>query len=375
VVCGAGFAGVEGLLRLRRLAGDQVDITVVSPADQLVYRPLAVLEPFAAGAVRRYPIERIVADAGARWLRDGLAWVDRNDRAVHTIGGRELPYDALLLAVGGRELPSSEHELVFTGRDAKRRYGRLLAAVDAREVGSLAFVVPDGPSWPLPLYELALLTAQHGRDSDRQLDISLVTAEQRPLPAFGGEAGEAITRLLQEAGVTLYVNSRAKVTGARHLILEPSGLELYPDRIVTLPAITGPNIRGIPGDAVDRFLHVDEFCRVPDTDGRIFAAGDATDLPVKQGGVGAQQADTAAAGIAHLAGLVEAPEALRPVIRATLLTGRRPLYLAAHMIAGQGWMAQVFDEAPWSVDAKVVAEELGPYLELLESSGPPPPTD
>jgi sulfide:quinone oxidoreductase len=369
VICGAGIAGIEGLLRLRRLAGDQIDVTLLSPADHLVYRPLAVLEPFAAGAVRRYPIQQIAADAGAHWLRDALAWVDRNQRVVHTISGRALAYDALLLALGGRELPSPEHTVVFTGREAERTYGSVLAAVDAGDIGNLAFILPDGPTWPLPLYELALLTAQRARDNDRPLEIAFVTAERRPLHAFGGDAGEVMAGLLQQAGVTLYSDSTGNIPGAGHLILQPSGLELYPDRIVTLPAITGPNIHGIPGFAVDRFLHVDEFCRVRDTDGRIFAAGDATDLPVKQGGVGAQQADTAAAGIAHLAGAAEAPEPLRPVIRGMLLTGRDPLYLAAHLIAGRGWMAQIFDQPPWSVDQKVVAEELSPYLDQFEPSG------
>jgi sulfide:quinone oxidoreductase len=118
---------------------------------------------------------------------------------------------------------------------------------------------------------------------------------------------------------------------------------------------------------------VDEFCRVRDTDGHIFAAGDATDLPVKQGGVGAQQADTAAAGIAHLAGAAEAPKPLRPVIRGMLLTGRDPLYLAAHLIAGRGWLAQILDKPPWPADEKVVAEELGPYLDDFERSRPQPP--
>ena len=37
---------MEAVLRLRRLGGDQFDITLVSPSDTLVYRPLSVLEPF-----------------------------------------------------------------------------------------------------------------------------------------------------------------------------------------------------------------------------------------------------------------------------------------------------------------------------------------
>jgi NADH dehydrogenase FAD-containing subunit len=118
------------------------------------------------------------------------------------------------------------------------------------------------------------------------------------------------------------------------------------DQIVTLPRITGPNVRGVAGYAIDRFLHVDEHCRVTGAGGRIFAAGDATHLPVKHGGVGAQQADTAAAAIVHLAGLGPAPAPLHPVIRGVLQTGAQPLYLTAHLIAAQGARARVDRSAP-----------------------------
>ena len=56
VICGGGIAAVEGLLRLRRLAGDSVDIELIAPNEELVYRPMAVREPFAFGPPRRYPL-------------------------------------------------------------------------------------------------------------------------------------------------------------------------------------------------------------------------------------------------------------------------------------------------------------------------------
>ena len=101
----------------------------------------------------------------------------------------------------------------------------------------------------------------------------------------------------------------------------------------------------------------------------MFAAGDATDLTVKQGGVGAQQADTAAAGIVHLAGLGDAPQPLHPQIRATLITGGAPVYVSAHLIAGQGWRTTLHEQPPWPPDEKVIAEELGPYLRSLDAAG------
>jgi len=81
--------------------------------------------------------------------------------------------------------------------------------------------------------------------------------------------------------------------------------------------------------------------------------------------LGAQQADTAAAGIAHLAGAAPPPEPLMPVIRSTLLTGDKPLYLLAQLVGGLDWSSEVREQPPWPAEEKVVAEELGPYLAAL----------
>jgi sulfide:quinone oxidoreductase len=368
LICGAGIAGVEGLLRLRRLAGDRVDVTLVSPAQQLVYRPLSVLEPFTGQPARSYPIAPIAADAGAHWIRDSLAWVDRDHRVVHTTSGRELDYDALLLAIGGVQHEPSPHVDLFTGRDGGQLYRRVLEEIDAGRTAQLAFVLPPGPVWPLPLYELALLTARRARTADRTLHMEFVVPEPRPLAAFGGNAGETMARLLADAGVTLHAGAQVDISSPRRLAVQPGEIVIHPDRIISLPTIGGPDVRGIPGFALDRFLHIDEYCRVPDTGGRIYAAGDATDLPVKHGGLGAQQADVAAAGIAHLAGAGPAPERLRPRINASLLTGEKPLYLSAYLIDGKGWRASIYEEPPWPAEQKVIAEELGSFLHAIDTA-------
>jgi sulfide:quinone oxidoreductase len=137
------------------------------------------------------------------------------------------------------------------------------------------------------------------------------------------------------------------------------------DRIVTLPRITGPALPGLSAGTA-WFVPVDERCVVEETHGRVFAAGDATDFPLKHGGIGAQQADTAAAGIAHLAACGQRPPPFDPVIRGMLLTGDRPLYVTARVIAGLGWRSAVYEQPPWPADEKVVAEELGPYLANLD---------
>jgi sulfide:quinone oxidoreductase len=363
VVCGGGVAGLEALLRLRQLAGDRVDITLISPSAQLAYRPLAVLEPFGLGHVEHFPIAPIVSDTATLWLRDELTWIDLPHRRVHTAEGRVVDYDALLLAVGGRRVSSASGSLVFTDRtvDSYRRVADRLAS---GESNSIVFSLPHGPTWPLPLYELALLTRRRAAENGRTPDITLCEPAARPLAAFGREAGDAVEQLLLESHVALHTRCTAEPTGPHWARLDRTDVRIPADHVVTLPKVSGPNIRGLPGGAVDRFINIDQHCRVKDTDGRVFGAGDATQTPVKHGSLSAQQADCAAAGIAHLAGAAGPPPPLRPVIRGALLTGETPLYLTASLIGPEGWQSEVHDTPPWPARQKIVADELGRYLVL-----------
>jgi sulfide:quinone oxidoreductase len=364
VVCGGGIAGAEGLLRLHRLAAERIRLTLVAPDEELVNRPLAVREPFALPGLRRYPLARLAADTEADWVQDRVAWLDRERHTVHTGGGTEISYDALLLAVGARESAPFEHAHMFSSRGGDEQLHGIVQDLEMGYVTSVAFVLPEGRVWPLPLYELALMTAERARSMNMEPRLYFSTPEAKPLEAFGGAAGEAVAGLLERAGVTLYTGVVARVPEPQTVELD--GLRLEAQRIITLPKITGPAIRGIPAGA-DWFVPIDERCVVRETNERVFAAGDATDFPVKHGGIGAQQADTAAAGIAHLAGIGEVPPPLHPVIRGKLLTGEGPLYLTAHVIAGRGWESEISEQPPWPADEKVVAEELGPYLAGLDA--------
>jgi sulfide:quinone oxidoreductase len=363
VVCGGGVAGLEALLRLRRLAGDGIDVTLISPSAQLAYRPMAVLEPFGLGYVQHFPIAPIVADTRTTWLRDQVSWIDLPHRCVHTADGRVVDYDALLLAVGGRRVSPARDALVFTDRavDSYRRVADKLASGESK---AIVFTLPHGPTWPLPLYELALLTRRRALENGGTPDITVCEPAARPLAPFGREASDAVRQLLLDSQVALHTRCTAEPAGPHWAQLDVSDVRIPADHVVTLPKISGPNVRGLPGDAVDRFVTVDEYCRVKGTDGRVFGAGDATQSPVKHGSLSAQQADVAAAGIAHLAGLAERPAPLRPVLRGALLTGAAPLYLTASLIGSEGWKSRVDAEPPWSPDQKIVADELGRYLVL-----------
>jgi sulfide:quinone oxidoreductase len=365
VICGGGIAAVEGLLRLRRLAGDALKTTLVAPNDELRYRPLAVDEPFALRGVRRYPLRRIAERTGADWVQDTVEAVDPQAQRVHTGGGDAVDYDALLLAVGAGLRNTFEHVTLFDDVHADETYHGIVQDVEEGYTRSLALVLPEGPAWLLPAYELALMTAARAESMGEEgLGIHVVTPEPAPLAALGDAASGAVSELLERERIRVHANARPRVPAGGRVLVTPDGPELEVDRIVALPRIEGRPLRNVPV-AEDGFVPVDELSRVPDMAEHVFAAGDATNLPIKHGGLGAQQADVAAAGIAALAGAAVEPEPLRPVVRGVLHTGRAPLFLTARLHDGRV-ESEVSWEPAWPVDEKVVAEELGPFLRTLD---------
>jgi sulfide:quinone oxidoreductase len=144
--------------------------------------------------------------------------------------------------------------------------------------------------------------------------------------------------------------------------MHPGGRTLHVDRVVALPHLSGPSTPGVPGGAHGGFIPIDTHCRVRGL-GNVIAAGDATDFAIKHGGIAAQQADTAAAAIAALAG---APVELRPFhpeIHAILLGADKPLYLSAHVTGGHGSSSEISEQPSWSPPTKIAAKYLAPYLE------------
>ena len=116
VIVGGGVAALETALALRELAPEQTTITVIAPNEEFVYRPMTVREPFAYTAARRYPLARIVHDAGAELLVDELDWVDPERRTIHTKAGEAIEYDALVLALGAHAVPRYKHAITIDDR-------------------------------------------------------------------------------------------------------------------------------------------------------------------------------------------------------------------------------------------------------------------
>ena len=365
VIVGGGVAGLESLLALHALAGDCVDITLVEPELKFVNRSMAVMQPFKGHRVRGVRMEDIAPEFGARWLRRTLDRVAHEERVAIMKDGVKLPYDMLVLAIGARRPERSwppDGQLTFYDGRSGPDYRLLLHQLREGRVGSVAFVRPAGVSWPLPLYDLALLTAAdcaaHGRSAE--VELNFITPEPEPLAIFGREASAGIRGLLEAAGVTMHTSSFGVPARPGWLDISPGDRRIRADRIVTEPHLVGPRLRGVPCDR-DGFIHTDRHGRLPGMDG-VFAAGDATAFPIKQGGLAAQQADAVAEMIACAAGADTRPQPFRPILRGTLLTGAAARYLRADISGGAGDDSTISTGAMWWPPNKLCGRYLAPYL-------------
>jgi sulfide:quinone oxidoreductase len=367
VIAGGGVAALETALALHELAGDRVKLTLLAPAADFIYRPMAVLEPFVRRSPRQLPLAQFAAELNATLEHDTVASVDCQRRVVHTGSQRELPYDVLVIAVGARTsdvLPDAV--AIDVSRMDESLHG-LIEEIDGGAVRSLAFVAPR-PTWPLPVYELALLVQEHAREKSVDLAVTIIASEQSPLAVFGESVSTGVAGLLADADIQTLVGARVE-SSSGELIVQPGEQHLRFDRVVALPRLVGPAITGLPADA-DGFLAVTTRCEVTGTD-RVYAAGDVTDFPVKFGGIAAQQADAAAESIAALSGAPIEPTPFDGVVHGALVSGgkHQRLYFTARFEGGLARQSRTSDTPTWSPEAKIAARYLGPYLDELWGAG------
>ncbi|MEA2123639.1 MAG: sulfide:quinone oxidoreductase, partial [Solirubrobacteraceae bacterium] len=285
IIAGGGVAGLETALALKALAGDRTTVTILAPDGDFVYRPMTVGEPFALPRAQRHDLRTIVQDAGATLLDGELAWVDAAAQVAHTTSGKELPYTALVLATGARTTDRYPHATTIEARHLDGQLHGLVQDIEMGSVHSLAFVIPTRVAWPLPIYELALMAARRAFDMGTKLAVTIVTPERTPLAVFGDGASAAIAERLAVAGIVVETSADAEVPEPGLVVIAPGTRRVIADRVIALPQLTGPAVRGLPAGP-HGFITVDAFCKVPGIEG-VYAAGDGADHPIKHGGLAA----------------------------------------------------------------------------------------
>jgi sulfide:quinone oxidoreductase len=364
LVVGGGVAGLETVMALRALAGNRVNVKLLTPETEFVYRAMSVAEPFDLGTALRHPLDRVARDFDVELITDEVDLVTPGQERVFTRGDREIEYDALVLATGARPIPAWDHVLTFTGPRDSEPMGRLVHEVAGGAVESVAFVVPSGVTWPLPLYELALMTAHRASEAGREPLIAVYTPEREPLAIFGEDGWRDVAGQLSDAGVrVMRSSSETEVTPTGDIVI-PLEHPMRFERVVAVPRLEGTAPRGVPQDEKG-FIPIDAHGLVQGAE-HVYAAGDGTDFPVKQGGIASQQADAVAEVIAKRAGAGVDPRPFRAVLRGRLLTGGEPRFLRADLSARAGGHSQASETPLWWPAAKIAGVHLAPYLAAQE---------
>lgn len=369
LIAGGGVAALEAVLTLQELAQSPLEIVLLAPNRHFEYTPLSVAEPFDLGRAHRFELAEILGQRGVETISDSLAAVDAERRQVQTEAGVTLPYTALLVATGAGRRGSLPGAITFSGARTAPDVRRLLREAESGELAHLVFAVPPGVTWSLPAYELALMSGADLTEKGAETTISILTPEPRPVDAFGARASAAVAEMLELRGIAFRTGEALRVQAGELLLTE--GAPLAADVVVALPQLLAPEIEGLPADS-EGFVPIDEHGRVHGLPG-VYAAGDATDFSLKQGGIAAQQADAAAEAIAAELGFDVDPAPFRPVLRGLLLTGRAPRYLRAEVLSGGASRSSAEEEAIWWPPAKIAGRRLGPFLALHGVPGGAPP--
>lgn len=371
IIAGGGIAGLEALIALHDLAGDRISSTLIAPESEFTYKPFTVEEPFSPKPAERRALAPIAEEFGARFVEQGLAAVDPAQRTVSLSDGSQLSYDAAVICVGARQVPAYEHAATFTTTGAPLDITEVLRSSAAAEPGRLAFVASPGATWPLPLYELALM----GRRRSQELGLGglecvIVTPEEAPLIMFGRMASDAVSALLDARGIRVIGRAHVSEVTRDAVRWVPGDAEIAVSGVVALPALEGPAVAGLPADE-NGFIPIDQHARVRGVE-NVYAAGDGTNFPIKQGGIATQEADAAAAHIAAAAGAAIDPRPFHPILRGRLLTGDESMNMSADVGGGSG-EGEVSLDYLWWPPHKVSGRYLPAWLAGEEPREDPQP--
>lgn len=361
LIAGSGIAGLELAMALRDLAGHRAAITLVSPETHFALRPLAVREPFGGPGIERHELAPLLERIDAAHVRGTLARVDPRARQVTLRGSSTLGYDVLAVCVGGAARPAFASATTFWSTSSKIPVDAMLGRAAGDPSGALAVVIPPATTWPLPAYELALMLRRRAEHLGLGPRIVVITPEPSPLAIFGATASATVAARLRAREIEIECACAVEEAGGELRCDDGTALGL--GEVIALPRIDGPAIAGLPSCG-DGFIPIDERMRVLEVEA-VYAAGDGTSFPVKQGGIAAQQADAAAEQIAANLGAPVDPQPFRPVLRGELLTGAGSLKLE-HELRGEDPEGRASPDYLWWPRTKVAARYVAAWLEGVE---------
>ncbi|MEZ0448348.1 type III sulfide quinone reductase, selenoprotein subtype [Cellulomonas sp. ICMP 17802] len=292
VVLGAGTAGTMLVNELRRRLDDTWAITVVDRDDEHPYQLGFLFVPFGGPTDGLVRSRHAFVHDGVELVLEAVDRVDAAAREVLLLDGRLLPYDYLVIASGSCLRPDQTPGMLgdewrrtifdfYTLDGAKALAEALRGFRGGRLVVHVTDLPIKCPVAPLEFTFLAddWLRRHRLRDSTSLTFVTpLDGAFTKPI------ASERLGSMLVDRDVAVEADFLVEHVDGRTLV-SYDGREVPFDLLVTVPVHMGAEFvtRSGLGDELG-FVRVDRHTLQSTADPRIFAVGDAADIPTSKAG-------------------------------------------------------------------------------------------
>ncbi|MBO9555052.1 FAD/NAD(P)-binding oxidoreductase [Cellulomonas sp.] len=292
VVLGAGTAGTMLVNRLRRRLDDTWAITVVDRDDAHPYQPGFLFVPFGGPTEELVRSRHAFVQDGVELVLETVERIDTDAREVLLRDGRLLPYDYLVIASGASVRPDRTPGMLgpqwrtsifdfYTLRGATA----LAEALTSFRGGRLVVHVTDVPiKCPVAPLEFTFLADEWLREHGLRSDTELVFVTPLDGAFTKPVASERLGSMLTDRGVVVETDFLVERIDDKTLV-SYDGREIPFDLLVTVPLHMGAEFvsRSGLGDELG-FVPVDRHAFQSTVDRRIFAVGDACDIPTSKAG-------------------------------------------------------------------------------------------
>ncbi len=248
IILGGGVGGLTAANELRQLSSAEHRVVLIERQRDYLFTPSLLWA--MVGTRRADRIARPLGDLLRRGVELVHASVERIDpeKRIVTAGGRELHYDALVVALGAELAPEAMPGYVEAAHDffAPAGAASLWAALQTFDGGRVVVAVSSLPyKCPAAPYEAALLIedALRRRRLRERTEVLLVTPEPQPMPVAGPALGAAVTSLLRDRGIVFQPNRPpAAIDPARRELVFADGTREHFDLLAAVPPHRAPEV-------------------------------------------------------------------------------------------------------------------------------------
>lgn len=285
-IIGAGFAGLTAVRTLRK-KDKTVEITLISPAAELVYMPSLIWVPSGAASKKDIvvPLNNFFKRMRVRHLANKVVGLENEGRTVVLDKGTKIDNDALIIASGGRFIKKlSGIENAITPCEGLRAVEQIRDRIRAMDGGNIAIGFSGNPQEPSamrggPMFEFLFgLDTQLRQEGRRdKFKLTFFTPAAKPGARLGEKAVKGLLSEMKKRHIETHLGHKIKEFSTEKVVTE--GGEFAADLILFMPGMTGN--QWFDKSELERskggLIKADKFCQT--SLNNVFVAGDSGSFP------------------------------------------------------------------------------------------------